>query len=310
MCLRLCALAAALRPVPGMAQSSADAPPAGAVRQSLDDAWWTGPLLAASAGTLPPGHFLVEPYLYDVVGPHSNGFGSRTFIMYGLVDRLAVGLIPTFGYNKMNEGLNSSGVGLGDLTALAQYGLTRFHPGGWIPATSVVVQETFPTGAYDRLGDRPSDGLGGGAYTTTVALYSQSYLWMPNGRILRVRLDVSEAFSSTANLEGVSVYGTGPEFRGHATPGPSLFVNPAGEYSLTRNWVLALDLSYGHNGNTVVRGSGIRLNSGPSDAFGFAPGVEYNWTPKVGVILGARVIAGGHNTPFTITPAVAVNIVI
>ena len=34
-------------------------------RQSLDDAWWTGPLLASGASTLPKGHILFEPYLYD-----------------------------------------------------------------------------------------------------------------------------------------------------------------------------------------------------------------------------------------------------
>ena len=38
-----------------------------ASRQSMDDAWWTGPLLAASASSLPRGHFLVEPYLYDII---------------------------------------------------------------------------------------------------------------------------------------------------------------------------------------------------------------------------------------------------
>lgn len=38
-----------------------------ALRQSLDDAWWTGPLLAASPATLPPGHVLIEPYLYDSI---------------------------------------------------------------------------------------------------------------------------------------------------------------------------------------------------------------------------------------------------
>jgi hypothetical protein len=58
-------------------------------RQSLDDAWWTGPMLAPSAATLPQGHFLIEPYLYDVIqqgefdregvkrkAAESNGFGS------------------------------------------------------------------------------------------------------------------------------------------------------------------------------------------------------------------------------------------
>ena len=49
---------------------AADAESASLQRQSLDDAWWTGPILAASASTLPQGHALIEPYLYDVI---SNG---------------------------------------------------------------------------------------------------------------------------------------------------------------------------------------------------------------------------------------------
>jgi len=52
-------------------------PPSSVVRQSLDDAWWTGPMLAPSAATLPRGHFLIEPYFYDVIAAHSNGFPSN-----------------------------------------------------------------------------------------------------------------------------------------------------------------------------------------------------------------------------------------
>lgn len=46
--------------------ADAQASPPVAVRQSLDNAWWTGPMLAPPANTLPRGHILLEPYLYDV----------------------------------------------------------------------------------------------------------------------------------------------------------------------------------------------------------------------------------------------------
>ena len=290
-------------------------------RQSLDDAWWTGPMLAPSAATLPRGHFLIEPYLYDVIATHSNGFGSLTYLNYGLVDRVTVGLIPTAGFNKLSNGPSSSSVGLGDLTLQAQYRLTKFHVGSLIPTTSLAVQETLPTGKYDRLGNRPSDGLGSGAYATTLALYSQIHFWLPNGRILRMRFNVSQGFSKNVNVEDVSVYGTGAGFRGHAKPGGPFFADAAWEYSLTRSWVLALDVTYRHEGNTRVTGYNIldpnslqnpptiRLNSGSSDAFGFAPAIEYNWKPNLGVLLGTRVIPASHNTHATITPAVAINFV-
>ena len=59
-------------------------PPLPVIHQPVEDAWWTGPMLAPSAATLPRGHFLIEPYLFDVIAAHSNGFGSLTYVNYGL----------------------------------------------------------------------------------------------------------------------------------------------------------------------------------------------------------------------------------
>src|SRR4030095_7448715 len=248
------------------------------------------------------GHFLIEPYLYDVIvvgrydregvrrsAARSNGFGSLFYLLSGVVDRVAVGMIPTVGYNTIDEGSSSSGVGLADLSLQGQYRLSQFHESRLIPTTSIVVQETFPTGKYDRLGDRPTDGLGGGAYTTTLALYSQTYFWLPNGRILRTRLDVSQSFSSSVKIQDVSVYGTGEGFRGQARPGNSFFADVSFEYSLTRSFVVALDVTYRHTGNTRVTGYNIpvprgarnrlsiEFDSGYSDALGLAPAIEYSW---------------------------------
>src|ERR1700735_281997 len=87
-------------------------PPSLTLRQSQDDAWWTGPMLANSAGTLPPGHFLIEPYIYDVSSAHSNSYGSRAYVFYGLANRLTVGMIPIVGYSTVSGGKSSSSIGL------------------------------------------------------------------------------------------------------------------------------------------------------------------------------------------------------
>jgi hypothetical protein len=239
-------------------------------------------MLAPSAATLPRGHFLIEPYLFDVIAAHSNGFGSPTYVNYGLRDKLTVGLILTAGFNKISNGPSSSEVGLGDVTIQAQYRLAQFHVRNRIPTTSVAVQESLPTGEYDRLGDRPSDGLGSGAYATTLALYSQTYFWLPNGRILRMRFNVSQSVSNNPSVEDVSVYGTPAGFRGHAKPGDSFYIDLSWEYSLTRRWVLALDATYRHNWNSRVMGYNalkgrpqklpiIQMDSGSSEVFAFAP---------------------------------------
>src|ERR1700721_4254290 len=138
-------------------EAQQDPPPLPVIHQPVEDAWWTGPMLAPSAATLPRGHFLIEPYLYDVIAAHSNGFGSLTYVNYGLADKLTVGLILTAGFTKISNGPSSSGVGMGDLTLQTQYRLTKVSEGSWVPTSSFALQETLPTGTYDRLGNRQSD---------------------------------------------------------------------------------------------------------------------------------------------------------
>jgi hypothetical protein len=297
-----------------------------AQQQPLADAWWTGPMLAPSPATLPPGHALIEPYLFSVIstghfdangnrhsGPYEHDIGSLTYILYGLTDRVTAGLIPRFSYNEPAGEPNSSGVGFGDLTLQASYGLTQFSYEHRVPTVALVVQETLPTGRYDRL-TRAADGFGAGAWTTTLAVYSQDYFWMPNGRILRMRLDLSYAISSAASVHDVSVYGTPQGFAGHAWPGDSLSVDLAGEYSVTSNWVLALDIVYQRSDSTRVSGAApgmpeLTAESGPSYSIAFAPAIEYNWNARVGLLLGVRIIEIGRNTTASVTPAIALNMV-
>ncbi|MBS0577965.1 MAG: transporter [Proteobacteria bacterium] len=293
--------------------------------QSREDAWWTGPMLAASGATLPQGHALVEPYLFDIISSghfdtagtrHATAtehdLGSLTYILYGVTDRLTAGLIPRFFYNMPPQGPTSSGIGAGDLTLQAAYGISQYQDGHRTPSVSLVIDETLPTGAYDQL-DRASDGTGAGAYSTGFSVYSQQYFWMPNGRILRGRLDLTYTVSSSASLSGQSVYGTAPGFHGHASPGDGLTVDAAAEYSITREWVAAMDVVYQHNDSTHLQGAdaagAVSGDSGASWSLGFAPAIEYNWSARAGVLLGVRIIEVGRNTSASITPAVAVNMV-
>jgi hypothetical protein len=253
--------------------------------------------------------------------PRDNDWGSLTYMNYGLVDRFTVGMVPHFGYRRPVDGRGSSGVGLGDVTVQAQYRLTKWEPGHWTPTTAINVSESLPIGDFDRLGDRPADGFGSGAFATTFSVYSQTYLWAPSGRIVRTRLDVSYTVSDDAKPKDVSVYGTPAGFRGRAQPGDTLFADLAFEYSVTRNWVLALDLGYERDGATTVSGAypdplaatalrPFQGSSGPSKSLIIVPAVEYNFTPAVGVIIGARFIPDGRNTTASITPVIALNYVL
>jgi hypothetical protein len=320
-CAAFCLLGGA---VPAAAESIG----ADSSRQSLDEAWWTGPLLAANASTLPPGHFLIEPYVFDELpygrfdshgvvrdAPHANDFGSQSYVNYGLLEGFTVGLIPRFAYDEPGIGPSSSGLGVGDLSVQAQYRLTQFQEGHWLPTISVNLMETLPTGAYDRL-DRPSDGVGAGAYTTTLSLYSQSYFWLNTGRILRARFNLAYSLSGGVNIQGASVYGTTAGFHGRAAPGDTAVADMGFEYSATRNWVLALDLWYERDDATSVSGLYPPTGSTPpafqstspvGRVFYVAPALEYNWNSRIGVIFGFRLAAAGRNETATFTPVMAIN---
>ena len=69
-------------------------------------------MLAASGATLPQGHALMEPYLFDVItnahfdadgnrhaAATEHDLGSLTYMLYGLTDRVTIGMIPRFFYN-------------------------------------------------------------------------------------------------------------------------------------------------------------------------------------------------------------------
>lgn len=306
--------------------SHVSAHPAAAPMQSLSDAWWTGPLLAPNAATLPPGHLYLEPYLYDAMPyarfdargrprptPSQHSIGSLTYLSYGLTHRLTVGLIPQFGYLLASNGASSASIGFGDLIVQAQYRLSAPDPHSGLPIASINLQESLPTGRYQQL-RRLSDGFGSGAYTTTLSAYFMAYYWLPTGRILRTRLDLSYAVSSEVPLAGLSVYGTPAGFRGRAYPGNSIYADLGLEYSMTRNWVLACDLWVQRDANTRVTGSIATSTSetyitasGIGKLFYVAPALEYNWSARLGIIFGVRVAAAGRNEAATVTPIAALS---
>ncbi len=300
--------------------------------QSGDEAWWTGSLLSASAATLPPGHWLVEPFATDAItdayydssgnrhsAPRLEDVGAAAYIMYGLVDGFSIGMLPHVALSQHSSTEGSSGFAAGDVTLISQLRLTRFDPDGWVPATSLLLEETVPSGRYDRLSNGLAAGTGGGAYTTEVAVYAQTIVHAYRSRPLRIRINLTYGRSDSVALRDVSVYGTPVGFVGHAHPGAAVTGVSAWEYSITRNWVLALDLVYQHQNNTQVSGyapatlSGLdgtapyQTNSGADALWSLAPALEYNFNANIGVIAGARLPVAGRNAGRSVIPALALN---
>ena len=281
----------------------------GPAHQSVDDAWWTGPIIAAGAETLPPGHVLVEPYVFDVTSRNSGTPGSLSYLLYGVAPRFTAGVLPSFSYGKDARGARH--LRMGDLTLNFQYRLTPPNPHKTFPTVALALQIGLPTAPFDRLSVSGS-GAGSGAFSTLVGLYSQQFFWLPNGRILRARMNVSHTFASKARVHGISVYGTPEAFRGSARPGDTTMIDLAGEYSVAKRFALAIDLLHQWTGRTLIKAARDSADAAPyavpaSRFFAIVPAAEYNWSPNSGVILGTRLIFKGRGKSSSVTPVIAYN---
>jgi hypothetical protein len=279
------------------------------MRAAMKAARWTGPMLASTAETLPKGHFYTEPYFYDVIVHGDHHPGSSGFYQYGLLDNLTVGFQPSFATdtNRLGRGMT-----IGDFKLVSQLRVSHFRPEHRVPTIALVLNEVIPTGKFDRLG-RTEEGHGSGAIATELGVNVQHWFLLKNGRLLRARINVLERFYNRANVEGRSVYGTDTTFRGHARPGARTTLIGAVEYSLTNEWVLAMDVEADFAGRTnvagreAVAGPLARTSSPASRDVGFSPAVEYNWSPSAGALLGVWIIPKGHNAPASVTPAIAIS---
>jgi hypothetical protein len=265
-------------------------------------------MLASTAETLPKGHFYTEPYFFDVIVGRDHHPGSSGFYQYGLLDNLTVGFQPSFATDTNRLG---RGMAIGDFKLLSQLRLTHFTPEHRVPTIALVLNEVIPTGRFDRLGPG-REGHGSGAFATELGVNVQQWFLLKNKRLLRARINVLERFYHRAAVDGASVYGTAPGFRGHARPGARTTLIGAVEYSLTDKWVLAFDVEADFAGRTKVAGRDaagrpVRTSSLASRDVGFAPAVEYNWSPSAGALIGVWIIPKGHNGPASVTPAIAIS---
>lgn len=276
-------------------------------RSAMQSARWTGPLLASNAETLPQGHFYTEPYFFDVISGGDHNPGSSGFYQYGLLDSWTVGVQPFFalGTQKYNRS-----VAIGDFKLLSQVRLSHFTPEHRVPSVALVTNLVVPTGKDDRLGAL-KQGHGSGSFAPEIGVNVQQYFLLGNGRLLRTRLNVLKDFPLRHEVSGRSVFGTGPDFNGHAKPGSKTSVIAGVEYSVTKEWVLAFDVERDQWGKTTVaghdaNGAPVKQVSPKSWNVGFAPAVEYNWSDRGGVIAGVWIVPKGHNTRSSVTPAIAI----
>lgn len=289
---------------------------------------FTGPLVS-SAPPLPKDVWIVEPYLiqthvtgrYDAQGHYQGTPALRDDwqvavpIMYGVTDCLTLSLGLNAVRARMEHGdwhwVTS------DSSVTANWLLAQ-GAGPHTPAATLMLKQNLPTGEHDLLEQAGLLGAtGSGAFSTTVGVYGQAY-FLP-ARNLRGRLNLSWRIAGAdVDVDGRSAYGTAVGFHGDATLGGALQASGSLEYSINPQWVLAADLVYEKEHGTRLRGSTPGATGGrlmidhqlaSSWRISAAPAVEYNWSDRGGIIVGALVSLRGRNSAAIVSPQVAVNLV-
>lgn len=294
--------------MPVAARAADDSAEAERWQAAMDSARWTGPLLASTAETLPQGHFYTEPYFFDSISGGHHSPGSSGFYQYGLTDDWTVGVQPFFSLGTQRYNRD---VAIGDFKLLSQVRLSHFTAKHRVPSVALVTNLVLPTGKSDRLGPL-KQGHGSGSFAPEIGINVQQYFLLKNGHLLRARINLLKNFPLRHDVSGRSVFWTGAEFRGRASPGSKTTVTIGAEYSLTREWVLAFDIERDQWAKTTIVGRDtpdgplVRQVAPASWNIGFAPAVEYNWSDRAGVIAGIWIVPKGHHTQSSVTPAIAI----
>lgn len=289
--------------------------------------WFTGTLLSISGAVLTKDNYNIEPYLFVTTRtgaydsewkghskPNFQIINAWFFTEIGLNEFMDIELLPQVLYQSTR---GHSFFGFGDFLATLGFQILTADTNKWKLDMKAFVDELFPTGKYQKLNPKKlaTDAIGGGSFVTSPGFSIGRLFEFSRHHFLTTRLNFTYSYFAPVHVRGFNTYGGGFRTHGKVFPG-SAFVGLVGfEYSLTRNWVLAMDILNIYQNKTRFSGrvghdaAGIpSVNKRPSlDQLSLTPSVEYNFNQNFGIIAGSWLTVKGRNTPRFISGVIAVN---
>lgn len=291
--------------------------------------WFTGPLLTPSAHVIPYGHQNYEPYVYWVRSDgsydrhwkaHSYPLFTDVFfqmsMQFGVAPYTEFDITPQFAYNN-TKGIHSWRVS--DLPVTLAFQLLKDSPGEWYPAIKLRFSANVPLGRYDRLDPKKLqvDVGGSGSWSPDVGLVFSRLFHVSGHQFFSWRMFLGYTIPNHVSVRGLSIYGGAPSTgsssgtKGSVKLGSSFVCLQGFEYSLTQNWVFALDVSYQHSARQTFSGKtppGTHVDGPSSEHVILAPALEYNWNSDIGLIVGPSFSVAGRNADRFISYVAALNI--
>ncbi len=193
----------------------------------------------------------------------------------------------------------------GDLPIILDFQLLSDQKFQWIPGIKLQIGETFPTGKYQKLNPHKlrTDISGLGSFSTSPAIVFYKVYHLYRHHYLSLTASFQYTYYAPVHVKGFNFYGGGFGTRGKVYPGNLSTAIISFEYTLTKNWVLAIDNVYIHEdknrfrGNPGIAASGIpaTVSRPSSEQLSFAPAIEYNFNEHFGLIAGVWFTAAGRN---------------
>jgi hypothetical protein len=269
--------------------------------------WFTGTLLSPIGEVLTQGHFSFQTYFYanTITGIYHSHWNPKSVpnvhnetlqleILVGLTDFMDIMVIPEVLHNHTQ---GQSSTRFGDLPIEIDFQLIHEDQFEYLPGVKLGVIETFPTGKYQKLNPKKhnTDVSGLGSFATTAEIVFYKICHIACHHYLSITASFGYTYFAPVHIKGFSFFGGASNTRGKVFPGNASSTILSFEYSLTQNWVLALDNSYLHVDKDRFRG---RETAGrhSSELISFAPAIEYNFSAKLGLIAGVWFSAAGRNT--------------
>lgn len=294
--------------------------------KKMFEPWFTGPLLAGSAHTVPAGHMLWEPYLFateslGIYDSHwkakniNRSFSVEPLLLFicGINSFMDLQITPSL-MSNFQQG--SHDTRFNDLPVALGFQVLHDKLNGWEPDLRLLLREIFPTGHYNHLNPQKhgTDSTGLGSFQTGVGLNFQK-LFILDVNLLRLRLNLNYVIPSTVHVKGFNSFGGGYGTRGKVKPGQTFSSIFAIEYMFSQHFVAALDVQYlffGKNdfsGYTGFNAKGQKNSVGgpASHQFNLAPALEYNFNANVGLIFGTWFSVAGKNSNRFVSGVVALN---
>lgn len=271
--------------------------------------WFTGPILTPTPITMPVGHPGLE--VAWLVGETYGHYNSHWDVEH-LPSIWSTGPYVDFqiGFNTF-LGAEYIGALLTNFSEGAHY--THFvdsifrlgfqvsvdQKNSWIPDFRILLQETVPTGKYQKLhpNKHGTDCTGAGSFQTGIHFAFQKLFHPKKNHDFRLRWTFGYFVPASVEVNGLNYLGGNEKTKGTIYPGQFFIGYLCGEYALSKRSAICVESSYqfGSNGK-FSRKKGPNIDVLAFSQITIAPEFQYTFSPNFGILMGAWLSVAGKNS--------------